>query len=240
MIESKNNQIISFTRKLLQKKYRKESGLYLVEGRKLVEEAIRLNLVEYIVTSSQTQIQFDKVYTVADNVFSTLTDTINSQGVIAVVKMPTNDLCVPQSSCLILEKIQDAGNLGTIMRTAVATGYNDIFLIDCVDAYSPKVIRSASSAHFFTHIYSVDLETVYSLLHSTHKFICADMKGENIFNYTQSIPLHALIIGNEGNGISDKARQLSDLTLSLPMKNNLESLNAGVSAGVLMYILSNK
>lgn len=241
MIESTSNQIIVRTKKLSQKKYRYEYKQYLIEGKKLVEEAVKRNQsIAYVLATEEVapSINYD-VTVVSQKVLDYLSEAVTNQGVIAVLDMQNQAPQEPIGNCLILENLQDAGNLGTILRTAVACGYNQVYLINCVDPYCPKVMRSAMSAQYVLKIYQADFDTVLDTVSRKCDIICADMNGKSVFDAEVPVP-HALLIGNEGNGVSVAAKQRSNLTVSLPMKNNLESLNASVCAGILMYLLNNK
>lgn len=245
MITSIDNPIIIKSKKLLDKKYRYSEQRYLIEGEKLVDEAIRFHqkLDYLLVTESKAERYSDapcQVIVVSDRAIKAVSDTVTNQGVIAVAFINEAIPAKPHGNCLILDNLQDAGNVGTILRTAAATGYNEIYLYNCVDVYSPKVVRSAMSAHFIVKTYkSSDMNELIDLVRASCPIVVADMSGNNVFDTVVPVP-HALAIGNEGNGISQLLMDNSDVKVSLPMKNNLESLNASVSAGVLMYQLSNK
>ena len=154
LITSKSNPKIKEISKLYDKKFRKESGLYLVEGVKPVDECIAAGMsVDSIVCTQKFAEKYKNPIVVSDSVFGSISDEKTPQGVIAAVKMPKNNLKPPEGNCLLLDRLQDPGNLGTIIRTANAAGYKEIYLIDCVDAYSPKVVRASMSGIFFTRIF---------------------------------------------------------------------------------------
>lgn len=225
----------------MDKKHRYRERKYLIEGEKLVREAIRFGQkIECIFCSEQSPFAAEElgfpVYTASDNVLKSLSDAVTPQGVTAVLTMPPTANAPPRGKCLVLDNIQDPGNLGAIIRTAAATGYADVYLANCADPYSPKVVRSAMSAHFAVNIYQGALEEIFVLVKQRCQIVCADMGGQNVFGVRVE-PAHALVIGNEGNGLSVFSLRQADVTVSLPMKNNFESLNAAVSAGVLMYQL---
>lgn len=241
IIQSASNITIQYTKKLLQKKYREQERKYLVEGEKLIREAIDHSLpIEYVVATEQmaNKLPLQSIRTIlaSDNVVKSCCDTVAQQGAVAVVRIVDKPICSPAGRCLVLDNLQDAGNVGTILRTAVATDYKDVYLINCVDVYSGKVVRSASSAHYVLNLYQGDYDRVCRAINGC-QLVCASMDGENIFT-TQVNDNHALIIGNEGQGVSARLRDMCHKTISLPMKNNLESLNAGVSAGIIMYQLT--
>lgn len=246
MNTSAQNQNIVFAKKLLQKKYRDSEGKYLIEGAKLVREALERGLkIDYIIVSNSCENKFyallceTKYFTVEDNVFKTLTDTVSNQGILAVLTKPKLKLRPPKSNALILEHIQDPANVGAILRTAAASGYNDVYLIECADPYSPKCIRSGMSSQFCLNIFSATKEEVLANLKDTCLLVCADMDGENAFS-CEITQLHALVLGNEGNGVSEELKSACQKTVSIPMANGMESLNVSVTAGILMYLISNK
>ena len=246
MNTSAQNQNIVLAKKLLQKKYRDSEGKYLVEGIKLVREALNRGLkVDYIIVNDSCKEKFydllcdAKYFCVEEKVFKTLSDTVSSQGILAVLTKPDIKLRPPKSNALILDHIQDPANVGAILRTAAASGYDDVYMIECADPYSPKCIRSGMSSQFCLNIFLATKEYVLSTLKSTCLLVCADMDGENAFLCELTQP-HALIFGNEGNGVTEELKLACQKTLSIPMANGMESLNVSVTAGILMYLMANK
>ena len=171
----------------------------------------------------------------SEEVFLGISSEKTPQGVIATVKIPQNTLKPPVGSCILLDRLQDPGNLGTIVRTANAAGYKEIYMIGCTDPYSPKAVRASMSGIFFTTVYRGEEREILSALKGV-PLICADMDGENIFGFTPPAKF-CLCIGNEGNGISDTIALKSDFKVKIPMADSCESLNAAVSAGICMYVL---
>lgn len=250
MITSATNINITQAKKLLQKKYRDEYGLFVIEGAKLAREALDRNVaIKYFILdvaanescASLANESGMPVFSVQSNVFKSLTDSVTPQGIIAVAAKPETTLRSPKGKCLILEKLQDPTNVGAILRTAAATGYNEAYLIDCADAFSPKSIRCGMSSQFCLDIFEGDFEEIFDAVSKTCAVVCADMDGKDIFDENTKIPAkHALLLGSEGKGVSAAAKQKSDFTVSIPMQNKMESLNVSVSAGILMYVLTNK
>lgn len=236
MITSKANQKIKDIIKLYDKKFRKLSGLYIVEGIKPVKECIQAGCnIEEIVCTEKYMDDFDCATIVSENVFTAVSSEKTPQGVLAVVKIPSNELKAPEKSCILLDCLQDPGNLGTIIRTANAAGYGELYLLNCVDAYSPKVVRASMSGIFFTKIYTGTREEILEALEGL-PLICADMDGQNIFDF-HAPDKFCLCIGNEGGGISNEVFSKANFKVSIPMTENCESLNAAVSAGICMYQL---
>lgn len=244
ILTSKNNPLIRETIALKDKKGRKEFGLFLIEGVKMSRECLDSGLeIErvFVAESFMGKDEFlsllpDKTVFVSDEVFSRISDEKTPQGVLCRVKIPKTRLQAPTGACLVLDGVADPGNVGAIIRTANAAGYKEIYLTDgCADAYSPKSVRSSMSGVFFTTLYCGSREEILSIVRQTG-VIVADMQGENIFSF-QAPQSFALVIGNEANGVSDAFKNAAKHTVKIPMESTQESLNAAVSAGILMYNL---
>lgn len=242
IITSKDNQKVVFASSLKDKKAREEQGKYLIEGYRSVKDSLEF-LTNPVIFLSETAFKkhsedfalFETIVC-SDKVFSKISDTDSSQGVACIADIPKLTPSYKSKYALFLDRVRDPGNLGTIIRTALAVGFNDIFCYDCVDAYNTKVVRSAMSALSRVNIYSVALDEVSKIKDNGYKFVCADMNGENVFEGNYQFEKVCLAIGNEANGLLDEIVEQSDKVLSLPMQG-VESLNAGVSASVLMYRL---
>ncbi len=238
VITSRSNPTVKFFLSLHDKKNRRQSGLYLVEGIKPVNECIAAGLyIEKIICTERFSEHYPDATVVSVDVFGSVSDEKTPQGVMAAVRMPENVVCPPQNSCILLDRLQDPGNLGTIIRTANAAGFKEIYLIDCADPFSPKAVRASMSGIFFTKIYSGRREEVLNALKGI-PIICADMHGEDIFGFTPPNKF-CLCIGNEGSGIGDDIMSIAQYKISIPMDKTCESLNASVSAGIAMYLLKN-
>ena len=238
IITSKSNPIIKTLSSLSDKKFRKQLGLYLVEGIKPVKECIQAGCeIERIVCTPENESLFNGATVVSDVVFKSISSEKTPQGAIAVVKIPQRQLMPPQKSCLLLDCLQDPGNLGTVIRTANAAGYSEIYLINCTDPYSPKAVRASMSGIFFVKLFSDTREEILKTLEGV-PIICADMQGENVFEFVPPEKF-CLCIGNEGGGISQEVFKKAAHTVKIPMSETCESLNAAVSAGIAMYALKN-
>ncbi len=244
ILTSKNNPFIKETATLKDKKGRKQLGLFLVEGVKMTRECQKSDFsIERVIVSesfykSESYAEFSTLDTVcvSDAVFRFLSDEKTPQGVLCRVRIPQNVAQKPQNSCLILDGVSDPGNVGAIIRTASGAGYTDVYLLeDCADPYSPKAVRASMSGLFFTKIYAVSRETTAEFFKGI-PVVVADMGGENVFSFA---PPHtfALVIGNEANGVSERLQKVANYTVKIPMSATQESLNAAVSAGILMYML---
>ena len=176
------------------------------------------------------------VVRVSEDVFRHLSDEKTPQGVLCRVRIPETPLVAPTGKCLVLDGVADPGNVGTILRTANAAGYSAIYLTeDCADPYSPKSVRASMSGVFFTKIYRAKRAEILSVLEGI-PVIVADMAGENVFSFVAPDKF-ALAIGNEANGISDELAGIASHTVKIPMQATQESLNAAISAGIIMYVL---
>lgn len=240
ILTSKSNQTVKKIASLKEKKFRKEHSLFLVEGEKMVREVVSSPLeVESVVISDDYlgETYVDNPVIVSSDVFKFIADEKTPQGILAVVKIPEHKSNDITGDCIVLDGLQDPGNVGTIIRTANAAGYKDICLLNSVDPYSPKCVRSAMSGLFFVRIHIINTQEIIKRLKVP--IISADMDGENIFTFSPPDKF-ALAIGNEGNGLSEEVKKLSSYTIKIPMDSCSESLNAGVSAGIAMYILKSQ
>ena len=204
---------------------------------KIFIDASRADEFEDIIAAS-----YAPIFYLSSQVMKSLTDTQTPQGVVAEIEIPPAKLYKhkPENRILILDRISDPGNMGTIIRTAMATGFYHIFVIDCVDAFSPKVVRSSSGAVLGVNIYPTSTDEILSIAQNND--ICmlvADMKGQNAFEMARPVGSVAIVVGNEGQGVCQSIKDKGRL-IKLPMKKEIESLNAGVSASILMYLLEGK
>ncbi|MDE7167684.1 MAG: RNA methyltransferase [Clostridia bacterium] len=236
VITSKSNPLIKEISKLADKKYRRLCGKYVVEGVKPVKECIAAGCkILNIICVEGLESEFENAVIVSRAVFESISSEVTPQGVLAVVEIPQNGLNPPEGSCILLDCLQDPGNLGAVIRTANAAGYGEIYLINCTDPYSPKAVRASMSGIFFVKVYQGTREEILEAL-SGVPLICADMDGEDIFSFKPPEKF-CLCIGNEGNGISDGIMDGAQFKVKIPMRDTCESLNAAVSAGIVMYQL---
>ncbi len=240
LITSVNNNHIKELTKLNQKKERDTQDLFLVEGHHLVTEAYNTDLLKEIIALEDVSLPFDYPITyVTKEVMAKLSKLDSPPQVMAVVKKPHHDQV--GNHLLILDSIQDPGNLGTIIRSAVAFNFDTIILNDkCVDVYNPKVIRSTQGMLFHINILTKDLGCfINNLKEAGYQIYGTDVtNGQNI----KKLPFpqtFAIIIGNEGQGISPDIKKLCNQNICLPMNPNVESLNAAVAASIIMYEVNN-
>jgi len=242
MITSKQNALIKEIRSLADKKYRDALGLYVVEGIKTVNEILSASLPVKVVVGTESGLSAcknltGKTETVTEELFKYISSEVTPQGVLAVIYKPENELQSPTDSCILLDGVADPVNVGAILRTAVAAGYKQVYMTsDCADPYSPKAVRCSMSGVFRAQIMRGELNELLKFINVP--IVVADMNGENVFE-KQIKDKFCLVIGNEGRGVSVALKEKADITVSIPMENGMESLNAGVSAGILMYNLKN-
>lgn len=247
-ITSTNNEKITKDAKLKDKKHRDARGVYIVEGIKMATEAVKYNQSiekcyicegsEHLEILSMLEKSGVPVFLLAKHVFAKISQTVTPQGVILVIKIPAEKRETPTGNCLLLENLQDPGNVGTLIRTAVAAGVTDCFLVGCADCYSQKAVRSSMSG-----IYNINIHLSNNLpeeIFNSHVVYCGDMGGEDVFALDNFSHKYVVCVGNEGNGVSDELKSKSHKIVSIPMDNKIESLNAAISGGLLLYTLKTK
>ncbi|MGI6072303.1 MAG: TrmH family RNA methyltransferase [Lachnospiraceae bacterium] len=252
MITSKGNAKIKKIRQLTDSaRARAKQGLFVIEGAKLVAEA-PFEMIEGVYMSHSyvrqregagSLCEFmggDSFEVIADDVFKSLSDTINPQGIMAVVRRPvyTPESLAGLGLYVILDDIRDPGNLGTIIRTAEAAGAGVIMSGTCVDIFNPKVIRSTMGSIFRVPFLIEDTLSAIKRLQALGVTVCAaTLNGSTEYDKAAYGRANAIVIGNEVDGVSCEAAAAADLRVRIPMKGKVESLNAAVSAAVLMYNL---
>lgn len=250
MITSADNKRVKNVVSLIKKgKARKEQDAYIIEGRKLFEETPEEDLLEVYVSESfnEKSDRLDRIphEVVKEEVFSKMTDTLSPQGILCVVRKKHYNLDSLLSKTkgsnpvfLILDTLQDPGNLGTIMRTAEGANVAGVIMSrDTVDIYNPKTVRSTMGSIFrVPFVYVEDIcEAVKTMKAAGVTCYAAHLKGVNTCYAEDFSRPVAFMIGNEGNGLSDEVAELADTYIRIPMGGQLESLNAAVSAAILMY-----
>ncbi len=181
----------------------------------------------------------EQITYVSKDVFRLLSDEKTPQGILCRARIPQGELTPPTGKCLFLDGVSDPANVGAILRTANAAGYQKVYMTDdCADPYAPKSVRASMSGLFFVEIYRGGREELLSLFKG-FPLIVADMGGVNAFNFAPPKEF-ALVVGNEGNGVSEAVKSAATRVVSIPMRATQESLNAAVSAGILMYLMGNE
>ncbi len=241
LILSRNNPIVKELASLKEKKGRREKGAFLVEGEKMVRECVTcgMEIVRLIVREDYRGETYSlPAVTLGMDAFRAVCDEKTPQGIAAEVKLPVSPLKAPERSCILLDGVADPANVGAIVRTAVAAGYEELYLIGCADPFSPKSVRASMSGVFFAKLMHGEREEALETLGSV-PLIAADMDGEDVFSFVPPEKF-CLCIGNEGSGLSEIVRSAASKTVRIPMGEHTESLNAAVSAGILMYELKNQ
>ena len=249
-IESKDNNLFKHIKKLKERKFRDKEGLFILEGLRLIDEAIKAKVeFEYIVISKDFEEKFqeflirnsclnNKVSILSNNLFGQIAATENPQGIIAVVKKKYYENNMNGEFYLICDKVQDPGNLGTIIRTSHAAGVDGIILTKgTVDIYNDKTIRSTMGSIFYIPIFYDDenysiikslkqdgFNLIATSLAESKNFFEEDLKGKTI-----------LAVGNEGNGISRELFELADKKVKIPMPGGAESLNVSIATSIILY-----
>ncbi|MFU2206865.1 TrmH family RNA methyltransferase [Streptococcus pluranimalium] len=243
VITSKSNPLIKRTKKLLQKKHRKDS--YLIEGWHLFDEAQKSNatfrhvfvleeMVDQLTASSE-------IVLVSSDVLKEISDAPTPQGIVAEVLLDQVDLPDFKSGrYLVLENVQDPGNLGTMVRTADAAGLDGVILSDkSADLYNPKTLRSMQGSHFHLPVYRQSLTSIFEQMKIAALPILATTLSDKSVDY-QSLAhfdKFALVMGNEGQGISPETSETADHLIHITMPGQAESLNVAVAAGIVIFSL---
>jgi len=244
-IESVNNPKVKQWKKLLTKKERDKTGTFLVEGFHLVEEAIKQGeqVLEIIVSEKvglppRWDAGSTPVTTVTEEISDSLSETEAPQGIYAVCRLLEQDIANAETF-LIIDAVQDPGNLGTMIRTADAAGI-DVVIVGrgSVDIYNSKVLRSAQGSHFHLPLIRGDLhEWVDSLQEKNIPVYGTALEGAAAYTDISSSDSFALIVGNEGNGVSKDILSSTTANLYIPIYGKSESLNVAVATGILLYYL---
>ncbi len=252
VISSKDNETIKQIRKLKDKKYRDQNKEFIIEGIKLLKEAIQEKVkIKTIVVCDDCEkngtldkkllyemAKYNCIY-VTEKVFNILTDVSNPQGVLAVVEKNNdiNNINFDDDLILILDNLQDPGNLGTIIRTLDSVNLKQIIVSKgSSDVYNPKVVRSTMGAIFRVKVLESEnlQETIKEIKKHKFKILATDL-NTNSSIYDEKYSKCAIIIGNEANGVSKEILSLADKKIKIPMLGKTESLNASVATGIILY-----
>lgn len=232
------NLDIKLIKKLKNKKYRRSEGLFLVEGNKLCEEALNSRyIIKYTLTSNEFKYNdFPNVCIVDSKILESISTVETAQDIICVCEIPTNTNSFPLGNSLILDGLQDPGNVGTLIRSAIAFNFEDIYFIDCPDIYSEKIVRASMGAIFKIkpHIISRD-ELIANKKNICDILLSAILNGKDLSEIHLISKRIGVIIGNEGNGVSKQLIDACDKTITLPMSGKIESLNASIAGSIIMF-----
>ena len=233
------NEHIKEIKKLNNKKYRDLNGKFIIEGKHLVEEAIKNNLVEEILLLEGNNEKYDvKTNYVNGKVMKYITELDNPSKIICICHKKNDK--IQGNHILILDDIQDPGNLGTIIRSAVAFNIDTIILSKTgVDLYNSKVLRSTQGMIFNINIVVSDIkEEILKLKNDNYKILTTNVEGGKLVKSIEKNQKFAIIIGNEGKGVSKEIKELSDEYIYIEMNKKCESLNAAVATSIILYELS--
>ena len=242
-VEISNNKIKEIV-KLHQKKYREETGLFIVEGLKSIQELIDSNL-EIIDIFAIKELNINHTYSIIkESVMKKLTTTSSPCEILAVAKQKTSgNEIIKAKKVILLDSISDPGNLGTIIRSAAAFGVEAIILFgDCVDLYSPKVIRSTAGNFFKVPIINISEINEIKELFPNHKLVATALSKENNISIKEcaNYDKYIIMFGSEAKGLNQDLIKIADKNIKLEMTNNVESLNLSVSASIVLYELFTK
>lgn len=246
-IESKNNNLFKEIKKLKEKKHRIKSNKYLIEGLRFVEEAIKskVSIDSIIFTESFKEKNPNLFLKINENIkliqmnealLKQLCSTENPQGIVGVINMQNKELKSGELVVLV-DKVQDPGNMGTIIRSAHAAGAAGIVMTKgTVDIYNDKTLRSTMGSIFYIPIVEDDsLDFVKSLKKEGYKLVVSSLQGKNNF-FEENLQGKVMIaVGNEGNGVSDEVYDIADIKVKIPMPGEAESLNVAVATSIMIY-----
>ena len=252
IISSKDNELVKNVKKLKDKKYRDLENVYIVEGIKMVKEAILENSsIKQIIICDDCEksdliskemmyeiAKYDCIY-VTNKIFKYITEVQTPQGVMAIIEKNNKDKEINYNEDIIvaLDDIQDPGNLGTILRTIDSIGLSQILVSKgTADAYNPKVVRSTMGAIYRVKVIECDnlKETLKEIKKNKFKILVTsldDSKSVYDIKYYKKV----IVIGNEANGVEEEIVKLADEKIKIPMLGKAESLNASVATGVVLY-----
>ena len=254
-ISSKDNERVKYTKSLLKSKNRQKESKYIIEGYRILTLAIECNAdLDYVFINETFEDKEEhqnllkrlddnniKVFKTTNKIFKDLVDTENTQGILGVIKFKErkieHNINNKDKFVLILDRIQDPGNMGTIIRTADAAGVDSIIALKgSVDIYNPKVIRSTMGSIFDMNIiHCTQEECIKTLKEKDFKIVSSYLDTDNYYHETNYGNKIALVIGNEANGVNDDLINQSDILVKIPIYGNAESLNAAISSAILMY-----
>ena len=249
-IESKDNNLYKETKKLKERKGRNKSSKYIIEGFRLVQEAFKAKAdIEYLFISERNIEKLNeyilnyinkdtKIFKIREELIKELCYTEKPQGIVAVVKMKKYEINDSGTFYLLCDKVQDPGNLGTIIRTAHAAGVDGIILTKgTVDIYNDKTIRSTMGSIFYMPVITDDENNsiVKKLINYGFSLLATSLQGNKDFFKEDLSGKIIISVGNEGNGVSKEIYDLADKKVKIPMPGGAESLNVSIAASIIIY-----
>lgn len=249
-IESKENSFLKNIKKLKEKKFRSKEGKFLLEGLRLVEEAIKAKaLVENIIIDEKVKDKIliedfiedydeKKIIIMNSSLFSQITQTENPQGIIALVKHSKKTVELYGNFYVVCDKVQDPGNLGTIIRTSHAAGVDGIILTKgSADIYNDKTLRSTMGSIFYVPVFydDEDFTIIKSLQNKGFNLVVTSLQESKNFFDEDLRGKTMVTVGNEGNGVSDELMNLADKKVKIPMPGGAESLNVAIATSIILF-----
>lgn len=256
LIVSKSNDNVKFIRSLNEKKYRTKYNAFYLEGVKVTNEildkneAIDILFIAYskslLISTNGGQALLDrisslknvKVLEFEENIFKYMTDTVNTQGILVVMKIPEYSLENEENkNIILLDKVQDLGNIGTIIRSCNAFGVDTILCTSgTADVYSPKAVRATMGGILNVKIiYLDDIEKLNLFKKMGYKIATTSLKTQNSIDSIDYNNKYIFVMGNEANGVSKEIIDISDFVVKIPMSEKIESLNVGVATSIILY-----
>lgn len=229
------------------RKWREKQGAYLIEGPHLLQEAVLSphGNISTIILDEGFHLPKDwplagiETYQVTHKIFTELSETETPQGIIGICEMEADQVEIKQGRFLLIDGVQDPGNLGTLIRTADAFGLDAVLLGEgCVDLYNAKTLRSAQGSHFHLPVVSRDLfEAAKSMKEAGIPLYGSSLRGQNMEKTAGEVSSFGLVVGNEGNGVTPELLAETNREVKIPMYGQAESMNVAVAAGILLYWL---
>ena len=250
-ITSVHNAAVQLLRELQKPRARRENGLFVCESAKLVGEAVALRLaqalfiekgreMEYAPMIEQAESAGCELYVVSTAVMQAVSTAKTPQGVVCTARIPKPPKALTGHRLVALDGVQDPGNVGTIIRTADAAGLDGVLLSNqCADVFSPKVLRATMGSIFRMNLRTTDdlPGELTKLREKGYSILSSQLDGTPFYERQGVAERFALIIGNEGNGVSEQVQQTATHRVRLPMRGGAESLNAAIAAAIMMYEL---
>ena len=238
MITSKTNKIIKLVKSLEKKKYQDKYGLYVLEGIKFVKDAVinKNHIIKYIITTEEYTEDYDDALEVDNEIFKYISSTKTPQGVLAVLETKYCDIndINKNDNILYLDTVQDPENVGGLIRSSVCTDFDAVILNSSASPFLSKAVRASAGSIINTKIIlDEDYKILKTLKEKGFDIIASTLNGKE--DITLNKKNNVLIVGNEGNGISDECLKYATKDVKIPMSGKCESLNANVSGSILMY-----
>lgn len=227
----------------LKKQKREKSSLLFLDNFKIIKDAISSGLKPRCILVSDENLNIwgnEVVYKVDYQTIIQLSDSKTPQGVVCLIDYPQHIVEKPKSNFLVVDSLQDPGNVGTLIRTATACGFEYVYLLDSVNVTNSKLVRSSVGTIFQNRVMSLSKNEFCNLAKNWGlTLVMADMEGDNIFK-TSFSSIVGVVVGNEGQGVCEQIAELCSKKVKIPMKEGVESLNASISGAIIMYEIAKK